>query len=601
MTLRVKLLLAQAPLAAALIVVGISSVAAVLALGQSSEAILLDNYRSVLAAQRMKESLERIDSAALFMVAGAMERAATEETTHRAAFERELLVQESNITEPGELEATRKLRQAWSQYLVALDAFMRGPSAERYFRELEPRFRGVKEAADEILALNQDAMVRKSEAARQSARAKTNLMIGVALVALALGLLGSTILTSRLLRPLANLGLVARRVGEGDLSMRATVRGRDELARVAHEFNDMAAKLETYRKSSLGDLLQAQQASQAAIDSIPDPVVVFGIDGGVLSANEAAEALLRTESIAAKQSPLALVEPGLRAAIERARDHVLAGKGPYVPKGFEEAEADGERWLLPRATPLYGEERGVIGVTVLVQDVTRLRRFDELRQNTVATVAHEFRTPLTSLRMAIHLCVEGAAGELNPKQLDLLGAAREDCERLQTIVDDLLDLARLQAGKVELERRPISAEELVNDALEAHRAEAARTGVELTSHVTPTLDPITGDAARLRLVLANLVSNSLRHTPKGGTVRVTAEPAAGEPPKIRFEVTDDGEGIPAEHLPRVFERFYRVPGTAGGAGFGLSIAREIVEAHGGEIGASSAPGQGSTFWFTLPV
>jgi two-component system, NtrC family, sensor histidine kinase KinB len=598
-TLRVKLLLAQAPLAAALIVVGISSVAAVLALGRSSEAILVDNYRSVLAAQRMKESLERIDSAALFMVAGARERGASEEKTHRAAFERELAVQESNITEPGEKEATRTLRQAWNEYLRALDAFDDAPSAERYFRELEPPFHAVKAAADEILALNQDAMVRKSEAARRSARNKTNLMIGVALVALALGLVGSTILTSRLLRPLANLGLVARRVGEGDLSMRAAVRGRDELARVAHEFNDMAAKLEIYRKSSLGDLLQAQQASQAAIDSIPDPVVVFGIDGGVLSANEAAEALLRTESIAAKQSPLALVEPGLRAAIERVRDHVLAGKGPYVPKGFEEAEADGERWLLPRATPLYSEERGVIGVTVIVQDVTRLRRFDELRQNTVATVAHEFRTPLTSLRMAIHLCVEGAAGELNPKQLDLLGAARDDCERLQTIVDDLLDLAKLQSGKVELDRRPISAEDLVDDALEAHRAEAARGGVELTSHVTPTLDPITGDAARLRLVLANLVSNSLRHTPKGGTVRVTAEPAEG--PKIRFEVTDDGEGIPAEHLPRVFERFYRVPGTAGGAGFGLSIAREIVEAHGGEIGASSEPGQGSTFWFTLPV
>src|SRR5882672_813076 len=154
--------------------------------------------------------------------------------------------------------------------------------------------------------------------------------------------------------------------------------------------------------------------------------------------------------------------------LDRVRMYVLSGKGPYVPRGLEEAAAlrasEGERRLLPRASPVYNEERTVIGTTIVLQDVTRLLRFDERKNNLVATVAHEFRTPLTSMRMAIHLCTEGSVGPLTEKQADLLFAAREDCDRLQTIVDELLDVSRLQEGRPLLERSPVSAEGLVRDA-----------------------------------------------------------------------------------------------------------------------------------------
>jgi len=170
---------------------------------------------------------------------------------------------------------------------------------------------------------------------------------------------------------------------------------------------------------------------------------------------------------------------------------------------------------------------------------------------------------------------------------------------LQTIVDDLLDLARFQSGRVELERRPTEPDQLVSDAIEAHRADAEHRHVRLVAQVTPSLDPIEVDPGRLGLVFANLISNALRHTPAGGSVTVAAEPAG---PRVRFSISDTGAGIPAEHLARVFDRFFRVPGSTGaGAGLGLSIAREIVEAHGGEIRADSTPGRGATFWFTLPT
>lgn len=600
MTLRAKLLLAQVPLGAALVGLGVVAILTVTSLGETSGRILADNYRSVLAMQRLKESLERMDSAAMFLVAGQREKGLAQVEKHEEPFEAELRVQEGNVTERGEPELTRRLRKAWTSYRSAFDAFVEQPSAEFYFHELEPRFLAVKAAADAILAVNQDAMARKSDEARGAAQRRRSLMTWSAVAALFIGLIASFTLTSRLLRPLDSLGQAVRRIAQGDLAVRATVMGKDEIAQLAREFNEMAGHLETYRKSSLGELLQAQQSAQAAIDSIPDPVLVFGVDRSVTLYNEAANSLFKLDLGA---SPLAPADPELRALLAQVTEHVLSGKGPYQPVGFEEsvkvASPEGERHLLPRATPLYNEEGAVAGVTVIVQDVTRLRRFDELRNNLVATVAHELRTPLTSLRMAIHLSVEGAAGELTPKQLDILGAAREDCERLQTIVDDLLDLARFQSGRVQLERRPTAPAALVDAAIDAHQSEADGRRVRLVAHVTPSLDAVPVDPARVQLVFANLVSNALRHTPAGGTITLAADPAGD---RVRFSVSDTGPGIPPEHLPLVFDRFYRVPGTTSdGAGLGLSIAREIVDAHGGEIHAESPPGGGARFWFDLPA
>jgi signal transduction histidine kinase len=599
MKLRPKLLLAALPLALALAVVVVVSVLGVDALGQTSGRILQDNYRSVIAAQRMKESIERMDSAALFRVLGSHAKADALVQIHRDAFETELRRQEENLTEAGEDAITARLREGWSRYLEHYAEFTRAPSATVYFAELEPRFVAVKSTADEVLALNQDAMLRKSDAARDTAARTDGIVTWTSIAALVLGLVASSWLTSRLLRPLDNLSLVVRRVGEGELSVRASVFGGDEIAALAREFNEMAGRLEAFRKSSLGELLQAQLASQATIDSIPDPVVVFGTGGRVIGSNASADTDLRLA--ATQDNPLATVEPTLRAALEHARDHVLAGKGPYAPRGFEDAvaTADGERWYLPRAAPLYGEAGGVTGATVVIQDVTRLRRFDELRDDMIATVAHEFRTPLTSLRMAVHLCVEGAAGDLSPKQLDLLGAAREDCERLQVIVDDLLDLARLQAGKLVLERELVAPDALVEQTIAEHRGEAEQRGVTLTSRVMPSLAAVAVDKSRIPLVFANLVTNAIRHCSSGDTVCVVAEPVSDG---VRFVVEDEGPGIPEADLPRVFERFFRGSGDpAAGAGLGLSITREVVEAHGGRIGAGNRPGRGAAFWFTIPL
>ena len=596
MKLRTKLLLAQGPLVLALIAIGVLGGAVASSLGHSAQNILEDNYRSVLAAQRMKEAIERVDSGALFLVAGERARGEQQIASHIPTFDEELRVQEGNITEEGETEATAELRRRWETYRAELQRF-RG-ERDGYFDRLLPAFTRVKEQADVILHLNQDTMVRKSDAAQRTADRFRTLLVAGALCAFVLALFASTKLTARLLRPVSVLALTSRRIGEGDLAVRARVEGRDEIAALARDFNAMAEQLERYRKSSLGELLEAQRSAQAAVDSLPDPVLIVSAAGELLLVNQAAEAVLHIDLEGGYQRATA----GVRSVIDRVHQHVVRGNGPYLPRGFDEAvqvtTGDGERLLLPRGTPVYSEEGHISGAAISLQDVTRLRRVDELRNNLVATVAHELRTPLTSLRMAIHLLHEQAVGPLAEKQADLVHAAREECDRLQTIVDELLDVSRIQTGRVELRLAPADPEPLVQVALEAHRAPAERHGVALRSEVLPGIGTVKVDAERIQLVFANLLGNAIRLSPEGGQVVVRAQPVDG---RMRFEVADQGPGMGPEQQRAVLDREAGSAGEGEGVGLGLFIARQVVEAHGGEIGVESEIGRGSTFWFTLPL
>ncbi|HTA20679.1 MAG TPA: ATP-binding protein, partial [Polyangia bacterium] len=620
MTVRAKLLLAQVPLAVALILLGLFSGAVTTRLGKQSRFILADNYRSVLAAERMKEALERLNSGTLTRLAGHPDSTPDEIAANRRKFEDELATQEANITESGEGAVTRRLRPAWQEYArtVAESETPGRPAPDAiYFARLAKTFAVVGGLADQILTINQDAMVRKVDRAERRAAEFETLVVVAVVLALALGVLASTWLTTRILRPLGVVTAAVRRFGQNDLRARAVVGGKDEIAAVAAEFNRMADGLERYRQSSLGELLQAQQAAQAAIESLPDPVLLLDANGQLAGVNDAATRLLSIDPDRPPAEVYANADPGVRATVERLRAHVLGGKGPYVPKGFEEAvrvatAAEGERILLPRAAPIYSEAGAVTGAAIVLQDSTRLFRFDELKNDLVATVAHEFRTPLTSLRMALHLITDGVVGPLTEKQSDLLFAARDDCERLQVIVDELLNLSRLESGQIDLHRRRVDPETLASGALDVHKAAAEQAGIALATEVPPGLPDVFVDPDRLALVFTNLLGNAIRFAPAGSRIVVRAkaerppETLRGhkvvDAPEVRFEVQDQGPGIPKEHQAELFEKFFRVPGSpSGGSGLGLFIAKGLVQAHGGKIGVDSAPGGGATFWFTVPA
>jgi PAS domain S-box-containing protein len=358
-----------------------------------------------------------------------------------------------------------------------------------------------------------------------------------------------------------------------------------------------ARRLSEHRSGSSHRATRAQRTLQAAIDGLPESVVMVELDGGITHVNRTAARLLGLTAGATVESA---PDAAVREALERMRAHVAAGKGAHVPQGLDEAlrleTRDGLRDMLLHATPLEPDERP-LGLTVVFQDVTRLCKLDELKSDAVATVAHQFRNPLTSLRMAVQLCANRVAGALTDEQAELLSGACEDCARLEAMVNELIDLARIQAGRIELHKRSVSAMSLMREALELHAATARRSSIGL--HIGDAVaGPVLADPERAQVVLTNLVANALRHTPPSGAVELRALTA---PEKVRFEVRDTGSGIPRQYVPRLFERFFRVPGSKDpGVGLGLHICKLLVEAHGGEIGVQTEVGNGSLFWFTLP-
>lgn len=228
------------------------------------------------------------------------------------------------------------------------------------------------------------------------------------------------------------------------------------------------------------------------------------------------------------------------------------------------------------------------------------RELDMLRRNLIAWAGHDLRTPLSSIRAIVEALADGMVQD--PDTVDrYLHTAQRDIRSLSLLIDDLFELAQLEAGGLRPKIRPNAISDLLSDTIESFSELAARQGVVLEGSVGPGVDPVDMDAQQIGRVLSNLVSNGLRHTPPGGTVRVQATTMAGG---VQVEIQDTGEGIDAQDLPHIFERFYRGEKSrsraTGGSGLGLAISKGIVEAHGGEIGAESTPGQGTRFFFTLP-
>ena len=274
----------------------------------------------------------------------------------------------------------------------------------------------------------------------------------------------------------------------------------------------------------------------------------------------------------------------------------------FLPDSFNEVisyRISGEdKFFLPRVLAMRSKEDALFGVAVVLYDVTRFRLLDATKTDLVATVSHEMKSPLTSVRMVLHILLEKTVGELTSKQDELLQAARNDTERLLRILNDLLDLARLEEGSDGLRKEPVAPSELLAGAMQEMANKFSAKGLNVNFMIEPDLPAVLVDRQRINHVFTNLISNAIKHSPANGDIILGARLVKEN--DVEFSVTDHGSGIPEEYHSRIFDRFFRVPGQPqSGAGLGLSIAREITVSHGGHIGVKSAPGQGCNFFVVL--
>lgn len=597
---RRRILLTLVPLLALLAVLGGTAAVLLYRLGGRIDAILKENYDSVRYMRELREALEQIDTSFQLALAGQEDRLARK--GYEPAWEileARLADELGNITLPGEQETADRLAKLARAYRRSGDALWKlsaGSQARRdaYFGSngLQAAGESIRTVSTEILLMNENNMKEAEEDARALARKS---LIGFGAGLLFAGVLGLWLAWNTIratLRPVQLVTQSAQAIGAGNLDQVVPVLGSDELGQLAGAFNAMARQLREYRQAGHAQLLRAQQTSQATINSFPDPVLVVDASGQVEIANPAARRLIGDATI---WQPTAALAARLQEALSQQR--------PYLPEGFDRAVrltvAGEERSYLPRILPISAPEGGAVGAAVLLQDVTRFRLLDQVKSDLVATVSHELKTPLTSVRLALHLLLEEIVGPLTPKQTELLLEARDSGERLLRMVNNLLDLARLEKGK-ELERRPERIAPLLQAAAELLRPRARDKGVQFTVEVSDDLPEVAADAERLGHAINNLLDNALIYTPPGGRISLSASTNGKT---IEIAVADTGVGITPEHLPHVFDKFYRIAGRTaeGGTGLGLAIVREVTAAHGGTVMCDSQPGKGSVFRITLPV
>jgi PAS domain S-box-containing protein len=398
-----------------------------------------------------------------------------------------------------------------------------------------------------------------------------------------------------ILRPIERLIRYTEEIRDGNLDLVVQIDSGDEIGRLSEAFNDMTTSLREFRRNARAKLHRTQQATKEALNSLPDAVAIVDPDGKVeISTNSAKEFFGLDPGAQIQDLPEAIFNE-LFQEIVRNGFIKEAEKKKKIFQKFIKME---EHYFQPQTTVITDQNGQLTGVLLIVKDVTEQRQLDEMKRGMISMVSHELKSPLTSVRMAIHLLLEEKVGSLTEKQTEILLAAREDSDRLHQILQNLLDISRIESGRLLMDCQDTYAQSLVLDAVEPYRRAAQDGGVELKIQHPDDLIKVSADVTQIGHVFSNLLSNALRYTAPGGSITVSA---ILEEQMVRFSVTDTGSGIPHQFMQRIFEQFFRVPdqNSETGAGLGLAIAKEIVEAHGGNIDVVSQEGKGTTFSFTL--
>jgi signal transduction histidine kinase len=594
--LRTRLFLYLTPFVGILLVVGAYAIVLFAHLAKDVDASVTNSYQSFTAASAMSLSLSGMDREVSWVISGPRVSNKNALLEYRQHFETnlDLLLRASSL--PGERALSLNVATNYQAFLKAVDKIsaIDSPGNQRqvYEQEVVPSGQTINSLLEKIHDLNHKAILGTSQNIRKITQEVTRFMIFGTVIALLVSAFVSYQFSRSILEPIQLLTRATRDLGEGKLDQPVPVTTQDELGELAQAFNKMAAQLQEYRQSTTEEIVRIHRTMEATLASFPDPIFVLDKEGHIELKNPAADSLASGLHLDGRL-------PDKLQVI--AQNSLVSGEN-FLPDSFNEVITyrvnDVDKFFLPRVLAMRNKEDALFGVAVVLYDVTRFRLLDATKTDLVATVSHEIKSPLTSVRMVLHILLEKTVGALTPKQDELLQAARNDTERLLRILNDLLDLARLEEGSDGLRKEPAAPAELLTSVMKEMAGKITAKELNVNFTIEPDLPAILVDRQRINHVFTNLLSNAIKHSPAKGEIILGAKLVKDK--NVEFSVTDQGPGIPEEYHSRIFDRFFRVSGQhQSGAGLGLSIAREITVSHGGQIGVKSAPGQGCTFFVVL--
>lgn len=504
-------------------------------------------------------------------------------------FQENLIKQRNNITEPGEKELTDKLEDDFEKTKSS-------PNDSFLLKTLH------KDLTD-IMLLNMQAIQRKSKVAQTTAETS---FLWITLAGTICFLIALTILFNlpgNIANPIKELTSSIKEIAAQNYSQRVHFDKRNEFGELAFAFNTMAEKLEEYKAGNLEKLLMEKKRIETLINNMSEPVIGLDDKKQVLFMNNIALKIagLHPDVVGKPVQDIAIRNDLIRTLVlDLFNEDTTQNTDKKSPIKIyaDNKESYFEKEIIPiKIIPTGEREEKQIGTVILLQNITPYKELDFAKTNFIATVSHELKTPISSIKMSLQLLENKQVGELNKEQLTLIESIKEDTGRLLKITSELLNMTQVESGIVQMNLIPADATEIIDYAINTNKSLADQKQIKLEVHIPDNLPKLLADAEKTSWVLTNLLSNAIRYSYDNSVVRLDIK---NTDDKIIFSVTDTGQGIPPQYVDKIFDRYFRIPGTKKeGTGLGLSISKEFIEAQGGEISVHSDLGAGSTFSFTL--
>lgn len=492
-------------------------------------------------------------------------------------FDKILRQQEQNITEPGERELTVSLRKNFERL------------QQKGYADSISRL--IKNNINSIMQLNLQAIDNKNQLAQVSAENAKAIITACLTLCLLIGFTFLYNFPSSVAAPVASLTEAIKGVANKNYSQRIHINKKDEFGELAAAFNSMAERLDEYEHSNLSKIMFEKQRAETVINSLKDASIGIGNTGVVLFANQQALQLL------------GLKEPEivgqLTKDIEKRNDlfRFLLKEQSNTP--FKIVVEGKENYFTKEAVDIQQQDVKA-GIVIVLKNITPFKELDTAKTNFMATISHELKTPLASSDFSLKLLEDERVGGLNSEQKELVQSLKEDNKRLLKILSELLDLSQVESGRLQLNVQQVSPYRVIEKAEQFVVNAAKNKNIVIKKSMAENLPLINADEEKLVWVMNNFLTNAIKHSYENGKIEITVQQQAE---KILFAVKDNGKGIEEKYLPRLFDRYFKVPGTSekSGTGLGLAISKEFIEAHGGTIGVESSFGSGSTFSFSVPL
>jgi NtrC-family two-component system sensor histidine kinase KinB len=551
-------------------------------ISESAKVVLKDNYKSLKFSGNMRSILE--------------DNTLPLSPEHHKEFGRQLTLEAKNVTEPGEGKAVEMLKNSYLQFS--------SPSSSP--AEIQSALNNARQLLRSIDDLNMNAIVRKNDAAQQGVEQAATYLIFAA--SMSFLILFSFVINfpGFVANPLREFSAALKEISRKNYKQRLEFNGSDEFAELAAEFNAMTAQLNKWENSNLAKLQSEKLRIEAIIEQMQDAIIGLNEKDEVLFMNTVAAQLLNLnekEVIGANTRELMKKNDLLNTILK-----INSGDKPMkIYADSKESYFQLERREI--TVPVWEDQHDLVikssrrtaGEVYILKNITKYKELDEAKTNFIATVSHELKTPISSIKMSLKLMDDDRVGSMNVEQKELVQHMKEDCGRLLKITSELLDLAQVETGNLQLNFVKSDPRKIAIYAMDAVRFQAEQKEVELELISRNDLPQVNVDTEKTAWVLVNFLSNALRYSTQKSKVVIKIIETGSN---IEFSVRDFGKGIDEQYQKRLFDRYFQVPtdgNNKSGSGLGLAISKDFISAQGGKIWVESAIGEGSRFCFLLPV